>query len=148
MDVAFLHPVPGVVLAVFAARASSLPGILHPGLGCAPAPTAVLPGYWSNWCAPATKPWLPAKTRKPHGAPVLAVPGSPRAAFPSLIFFVSQDLMHYSALRTLRGVGRIMVLQRARAHPADAGFSCHGLISPSSIKPGIVLTTQVVPPRR
>lgn len=37
--------------------------------------------------------------------------------FPSLIFFVSQDLMHYSALRTLRGVGKIMVLQKGTGSP-------------------------------
>lgn len=101
-----------------------------------------------SWSNPATKPWLLARTRKPHGAPVLAMPGSPCAVFSSLIFFVSQDLMHYSVLWTLRGVGKIMVLQRARAHPGNAGFCCHGLISPSSIKPGIVLTTQEVPPSR
>lgn len=101
------------------------------------------------WCGPAIKPWLLAKTRKaPWGSCPPLMPGSPRAAFSSLISFVSQDLMHYSALRTLRGVGKIMVLQRARAHPGDAGFSCHGLFSPSSIKSGIVLTVQEVPPRR
>lgn len=95
--------------------------VCHPcqlsGLGYAPSPTAVLPRYWSNRCGPATKPWLLPKTRKPHGAPVLAMPGSPGAAFSSLIFFVSQDLMHYSALRTLRGVGKIMVLQKGTGSP-------------------------------
>lgn len=44
------------------------------------------PGLLVKPCSgPATKPWLLAKTRNPHGAPVLAMPGSPSAAFSSLI---------------------------------------------------------------
>lgn len=48
MTIAFLHPIPGTVLAVCTAGARSLAVIPHPGLGWAPSPTAILPGYCPN----------------------------------------------------------------------------------------------------
>lgn len=48
MTIAFLHPIPGTVLAVCTAGARSLAAIPHPGLGWAPSPIAILPGYCPN----------------------------------------------------------------------------------------------------
>lgn len=84
MAIAFLHPFPGVILAVFAACASSLAGILHPGLGYAPCPTAVLPGYWSNpGVVLLQSPGSWPRPGKPHGAPV-----PPHARISPCCFFI------------------------------------------------------------
>lgn len=164
MAIAFLHPIPGMVLAVFAAGASSLAGILHPGLGCIRSPIAIFPVYCPKPDgAPLQSPgsWqLPAKLGDPRGA---AAPPHPPHAMVSLYCFccwredstTSPHLLCFSGPDALfsaadaAGVGKItVVVERAQAHPGDAGFSCHGLFCPSSIKPREALTTQEVFPRR
>lgn len=161
MAIAFLHPIPGMVLAVFTTGASSLAGILHPGPGCTRSPIAICPVYFPNPDgAPLQSPgsWqLLAKLGEPRGAAAPPVPWSPCTAFavgggdpttsPHLLCFSGPDALFSAA--DAAGVGKItVVVERARAHPGDAGFSCHGLFCPSSIKPGETLTTQEVFPRR